>query len=149
MRPRTGGGALIKPLRRAVLVASLVSCSDPPEPQPAPRVCAPAPPPPTCSPLYEPTFTNVFERTLRPSCGLGGAACHTAKGRQGGLVFEDADEAYRALQAGQLSPGDPGCSALVVRLTATDPNLRMPPGRALAAEEQCAVARWIADGAKR
>ncbi len=135
-------------LHLAFVIGCSASCSDPSQP-PGLRVCAPAPPAAACVPLYEPTFSNVFERTLKPSCGLGGAACHTARGRQGGLVFEDADEAYRGLQAGQVAAGDPACSGVVVRLTAIDPNVRMPPGRALAAGEQCAVARWIADGAKR
>lgn len=135
-------------LRLAFVLGCSSSCSNASE-HPARRECAPAPPAPACAPAYEPTFTNVFERTLKPSCGRGGAACHTATGRQGGLVFENVDEAYEGLQAGPVAAGDPDCSGIVVRVTAADPNVRMPPGRALAAEEQCAIARWIADGAKR
>jgi hypothetical protein len=132
----------------ALAMWSMASCSQPADPEPPP-VCTTAAPPPTCAPAYEPTFANVFERTLKPSCGIGGAACHTARGRQGGLVFEEADEAYRGLSTGKVRAGDPSCSAVIVRLAETNPNVRMPPGRSLAADEQCAVVRWIADGAKR
>jgi hypothetical protein len=131
-----------------LLAVSMVgACSA--ESKQAPTVCADIVEPGTCMPAYEPTFANVFERTLRPSCGLGGAACHTSRGRQGGLVFEEAEEAYRGLLAGAVRAGDPRCSTLIVRLAARDPNVRMPPGAALAETDQCAVARWIADGAKR
>jgi len=131
----------------ALVVWSPAGCSE--HAEPAPRACTTAIAADTCAPLYEPTFANVFDRTLKPSCGIGGAACHTARARQGGLAFEDADEAFRGLHDGKIHPGDPACSALVVRLTASDPNVRMPPGRSISVEEQCAVARWIAEGAKR
>ena len=33
----------------------------------------------TCSPLYEPTFDNVYEQTLVQSCGVGAAAATARK----------------------------------------------------------------------
>jgi hypothetical protein len=103
-----------------------------------------------CAPLYEPTFDRVFARTLKPTCAKSGVSCHSAAGHQGGLAFEDADTSYRLLaQRGVVRVGDPACSGLVARVASSDPNLRMPPGLALSAAEQCALVRWIADGAKR
>ena len=71
---------------------------------------------------------------------------YTAPGHVTDIVLQEGE---RLAGTGPVAAGDPDCSGIVVRVTAADPNVRMPPGRALAAEEQCAIARWIADGAKR
>jgi hypothetical protein len=110
--------------------------------------------PTTCTPLYEPVFPEVFARTLRPSCALGGGACHAREGAKGGLVFDDQEEAHRRLTApvrgrAAVSPGDPGCSSLILRLVTDDPARAMPPGRHLPEAERCAILRWIRDGAPR
>jgi hypothetical protein len=110
--------------------------------------------PADCAPLYEPTFDNVYSRTIAPSCAVSGASCHAAEGRQGGLAFPDADAAYAALlgQDGgeaRVIPGDAACSEIVERLYATDPDVVMPRGAPLADPERCAVVKWIAAGAKR
>lgn len=100
-----------------------------------------------CTPAYEPTYAEVFENTLRPSCGKTGVSCH-AEGRQAGLGFVDAEQAYRDLhETSVVQAGAPACSRLVARLRETDPKLRMPPGRALDAAEVCAIVRWIERGA--
>lgn len=105
---------------------------------------------PTCAPLYEATYAQVFARTLQPTCARAGVSCHGAGGSQGGLSFEDADRAHAVLlERGFVKPGDARCSDLAVRLTASDPNVRMPPGRALAPAEVCAIQKWIAEGAKK
>ena len=105
---------------------------------------------PSCTPLYEPTFTNVFERTLVPTCGVEGSACHSADGAQNGLIFEDVDEAYRLLvDDGRVIPFDPSCSELGRRIATTDPRQVMPPGGRLAAAERCAILTWMANGAQR
>lgn len=131
--------------RALVLAVALVGC---PEENP-PLVCTDAIDAATCTPAYDPTFANVFGETLAPSCGIGGAACHTARGRNGGLVFEEIDESYRLINERAVRPGDPSCSSVMVRVTATDGNVRMPPGRSLPLGEQCAIAKWIAAGAQR
>lgn len=106
-----------------------------------------------CAPLYEPSYEQVFSRTLAPTCAPPGSACHAASGAKGGLVFEDADQAY-AMLLGQTDgeqrvlPGDPACSPLVIRLEADDSTV-MPPGAALSAAERCSVIQWIANGAER
>jgi hypothetical protein len=107
----------------------------------------------TCAPLYDPTFDQVFTRTLKPTCALSGASCHAAEGAMGGLVLTDADSAYAALLGqdggkGRVVAGDAACSLIIERLDATDARV-MPPGAPLADAERCAVAQWIQNGAKR
>lgn len=134
-------------LRRAALAAILVT----------PFACGPDDPPPrcttfdpVCAPLYEPTFEQIFQRTFKPSCALSGASCHAETGRQGGIAFEDPDRAHALLlETGAVKPGDATCSELAFRIRATEPFVRMPPGRSLSAAEQCTIQKWIADGAKR
>jgi len=116
--------------------------------------CAPSAPAPTCvdvsvdcAPLYDPTFEQVFTRTLRPTCAASGFACHAAKGAQGGLVFEEQRDAYARVSRTVVA-GDPRCSELVRRVTSTDPDVAMPPGKQLVAAEQCAIIQWVAAGAK-
>ncbi len=132
----------------AVTAIALLALSGCPAGDAAPRCTTP--PPETCAPLYEPTYEQLFTRTLAPSCALSGGSCHAAEGRQGGLAFVDADESYDLLvSTGSVRAGDPSCSELMVRVLATDPFERMPPGRALDPGAQCAIRTWIANGAKR
>ncbi len=107
-----------------------------------------------CAPAFQPTFQNVFDQVLQPSCGQGGDSCHAHAGAAGagdGLVFADIDAAYDALmQRGRVSPGDPECSAMVVRLETDNASIRMPPGNVpLDAGARCSIEQWIAQGAKR
>jgi hypothetical protein len=102
-----------------------------------------------CATAYEPTFDNVFQRTLRPSCALAGASCHASEGHQAGLVFEDPDVAHRLLLERPVVAGKPECSLLVRRVTSTDTSFMMPPGLPLTVGEQCAIAAWIDRGAAR
>ena len=73
-----------------------------------------------CSLLFQPTFDNVFDQVLKPTCGKEGGACHgdsEALGAMNGLVFEEIDGAYdNLIDGGYVTPGDPICSELVVRL---------------------------------
>jgi hypothetical protein len=139
----------------SALALSLLSssCGDDDD-APPPRACANVAPTlsnPTCTPLYEPSYANVFAKTLQPTCAKSGVSCHASTGRQGGLSFEDADEAYGLMldTTQAVRPGEPSCSAIVARIVALDGNVRMPPGRSLDAAEQCSVIQWIANGAKR
>jgi hypothetical protein len=101
-----------------------------------------------CSPLYEPTFQNVFERTLMPTCATGGAACHATDGAQKGLRLDEIELAY-ALLGSRLEPSDASCSHVVARLESTDAGYQMPPGRRLGDAERCSIERWIQAGASR
>jgi hypothetical protein len=142
--PWTAARALAAPL--AMSLALIGACSS--EADGGAQACTTYDP--ACAPLYEATYAQVFARTLQPTCAKSGVSCHAAGGGQGGLVFDDADRAHALLlDKGVVKPGDARCSELAVRLTASDPSVRMPPGRALDPAEICAIQRWIADGARR
>lgn len=108
-----------------------------------------------CTPLYTPDYAEIFDRTLRPTCGQAGSSCHAAEGAKGGLVFEDPDVAYDQLLNGsggrpaRVVPGDAACSPLVERIASTDPKRLMPPGRPLSEEVRCSIVKWIEGGAAR
>ena len=104
---------------------------------------------PACEPTYEPSYDAIFTRVLQPTCGKSGVSCHSTRGRQGALSFEDADVAYDELLASAVRPGNAACSELVVRLESTDSAERMPPPAAIPAEDRCAIVRWIQAGAPR
>lgn len=101
----------------------------------------------SCAPLYTPTFDNVYEMTLRDGCGSERAACHSAAGNQGGMSFATRSQAYAALRAGRVAPGDPGCSQMIVRTSSPGESYQMPPGDPLDAAERCALIQWVAAGA--
>jgi hypothetical protein len=128
----------------------MMACSNP---APATASCVTVQPA-TCSPLYDPTFDQIFTRTLHTTCAQEGGACHSASGAQGGLVYEDADAAYALLLGktdgrARVVPGDPSCSILIERVDAPDPSQTMPPGAELSAAERCSFETWIRNGAKR
>ena len=107
--------------------------------------------PSACSPLYSPTFDDVFTRTLTKTCALSGGACHAAEGDAGGLSFESADAAYEHLTGGtkpRVIAGDAACSLITVRIEAKDDRI-MPPGSPLSEAERCAIEQWIENGATR
>jgi hypothetical protein len=127
-------------MRLVWLVAALAACaSDPPPP------CITVDP--ACAPLYAPSFANVYAMTLQGTCGSERSSCHSAVGRQGGMSFEDPQHAYAALLAGRVTPGDPGCSKLVVRTSSPGADYQMPPGDPLGEAERCALIQWVASGA--
>lgn len=101
-----------------------------------------------CAPLYEPTFDNVFEKTLSTTCSAG-SSCHSSSSAQGGLTLDDIDAAYQGLTGGLVTPGDASCGELVARLSGADPATLMPPGQKLSDAERCALETWIRNGAKR
>jgi hypothetical protein len=103
----------------------------------------------SCMPLYPPTFDNIYNMTLRPKCV--GSGCHGGGG-QGGLGMSTIDGAYaELLEAEQLRvvPGDPACSEMIIRTTASEQAIKMPPGVSLLAAEKCALVQWVANGALR
>ncbi len=109
---------------------------------------------PSCSPLYTPSFDELFTRTLKPTCAQGGASCHGPSGAQGGLVFDDPDAAWAQLtgQNGEQPravAGDPACSEVVVRTHVSKEPWSMPPGQPLSEETQCVIRLWIEQGAER
>ena len=113
---------------------------------------------PTCKPLYDPPiYQTIFDKTFHPTCATGSGSCHTSDFAAGGLVFENADDAYSMLMQqskmygeARVVPGDAGCSLIVEKIESSDPSFRMPRGTIpLSAPEKCAIELWIANGAKR
>jgi hypothetical protein len=125
---------------------TLTACSDPPA-APAP-VCLDAGVDPSCTPAYEPTYDALYTNTFQPSCASRGVSCHASTGKQGGVDFGDREAGYTGLKS-KVRAGEPECSVLVHRVLATSGMVRMPPGRSLDPGEQCAIIKWIADGAQR
>jgi hypothetical protein len=124
------------------LTSMLVGCGDPP------LACAELDL--TCTPLYAPTFDNVYANTLATSCGDDRNACHSDSGRAGDLSLADPLTAYQELvdpAHDRVRPGDVACSTLVARVYSADEDLVMPAGSPLSAAEQCAIALWVAAGA--
>ena len=109
---------------------------------------------PDCDTAFTPTFTEVSERVLRPTCSAGGSACHSTEGAQGGLKLESPDDAYGMLVEGVgghnlVVPGNAESSELMVRIETTGEEWSMPPGSQLDAGERCAIQKWIEAGAAR
>lgn len=102
----------------------------------------------TCTPLYEPTFDNIYTNTLSVSCSVGNGTCHTSDASAGGLSFASADTAFAMLTDGRVDGGDASCSLLTQRIAATDSDV-MPPGKPLPEAERCAITQWINNGAAR
>ena len=105
----------------------------------------------SCAPGYVPTFTNVYNNTLRLGCGSDKGNCHSAAGRAGGLSLQSQDIAYEQLldpAHGRVKPGDAACSELVVRVHSPGEDYQMPPGDPLSAVERCALVQWVLQGAQ-
>ncbi len=99
----------------------------------------------SCAPLYEPTFENVYTQTIARSCGGERSPCHAAGG-DGNLPLTSRAQSYTALRA-RLTPGDPGCSDVIVRMHGAGEEYLMPPGAPLSGPERCAIAQWVEAGA--
>jgi len=130
-----------------VLMLALAGC--PSNPAEEPIVCLEAGALPSCTPAYEPTYENVYARTFQPTCAKSGFSCHSPEGKQGGLDFFDKEAVFADMRKSSVRAGSPECSSLVQRLVSLDPFVRMPPGKSLEADQQCAVIQWIANGAPR
>lgn len=127
----------------------LVGCSDPNPSGNAPPPCLDGGIDLACTPAYPATYDALYTNTFQKSCAASGVSCHAATGRQGGIDFSNPDVAYTALTERVVKPGAPECSILVHRVISTNGKVRMPPGRSLPPGEQCAIIKWIAEGAHR
>jgi hypothetical protein len=90
-----------------------------------------------------------YNRDVRPILAENCFSCHgpDSASRKAGLRLDKRDE---AIKLGAIVPGDPGQSALIERICATDPTERMPPPKTLkklSAAQKDVLQRWIADGA--
>jgi hypothetical protein len=108
-----------------------------------------------CAVGYSPTYTNIFQQSLRGTCGGPGVSCHGIDGAHAGLVFASEQESYDLLLGNtgtrpRVIPGDPDASLLVQRLECSSPLRRMPLNSdPLPATVRCAIVKWIAAGAVR
>jgi len=92
-----------------------------------------------------------FSREIQPLLAKRCFSCHGPDTQEGGLRLDDAATATRELDSGTraIVPGDEAASALLERITSTDPDLQMPPeGSRLTAAQVGAIRRWIAAGAE-
>ncbi len=95
-----------------------------------------------------------FSRQIR---GILSDRCFQCHGpdeaeRQAGLRLDQKESAFAELDSGQraIVPGDPESSEILRRLTADDPDLRMPPadfGRSVSQAEIELIRTWILQGA--
>ena len=97
-----------------------------------------------------------FSRDIRPILSESCFPCHgpDAAIRQAALRLDTPEGALTDRDSGGpvIVPGDPSQSELYLRISAEDPDERMPPGdfeRQLSAADVNAIRRWLADGAKR
>jgi len=91
-----------------------------------------------------------FSRDIQPVLAKRCFACHGPDTQEAGLRLDSAAGATAALADGAraIEPGKAAESAIIARITATDPDVRMPPeGPRLTAAQVAAITRWIDDGA--
>jgi len=104
-----------------------------------------------CAPGYVPTFTNVYNNTLKEGCGSTKSNCHSARNQAGQMSFESQDVAYEALLDAtkrRVVPGDPSCSEMIVRTDSPGEDYQMPPGDPLSVQDRCALIQWVLQGAQ-
>jgi hypothetical protein len=95
-----------------------------------------------------------FNREVRPILTENCYKCHGPDdgARKAGLRFDIRAEALKPTKSGDLAivPNAPEKSAMVARITAADPDDRMPPaatGKTLSPTQIETLRRWIAEGA--
>lgn len=93
-----------------------------------------------------------FAEQVRPLLSGKCFQCHgnDAASRKAGLRLDVADPGPESPKV--IEPGDPAASELLKRITAADPEDRMPPpahGEALTPDEIDVIRAWIAEGAPR
>jgi hypothetical protein len=99
----------------------------------------------------DPTWENVYEHILLPSCG--GGDCHV-EGRRGGFTLRTEADAWEGVSQ-RVEPGDPEASELYRRITPelckkADECDTMPLGRApLDPRLRDVIRAWIEAGAER
>ena len=92
-----------------------------------------------------------FNRDIRPILSDNCFACHgpDEKQRKAGLHLDTKEGAFSKTNV--IVPGNSAASRLIRRITAPDPEMRMPPpdsGRSLTDSQKALITRWIDQGAK-
>ncbi len=92
-----------------------------------------------------------FSRDIQPLLAKRCLACHGPDTQEAGLRLDDRGGATQELDSGAraIVPGQSAVSEILKRITATDPDIRMPPeGPRLTPAEVAALTTWIDDGAE-
>ena len=101
--------------------------------------------------------TISFNRDIRPILSDRCFLCHgpDAANREADLRLDIGEDAYKALEFGEgshvIKQGDPQQSEIYLRMTAADPDIRMPPPESkleLTTEEIQLIEKWIQQGAE-
>ena len=91
---------------------------------------------------------ELFEREIRPLLVEHCLDCHGAEEPDGGLRLDHADGWAVGGDSGPaIVAGDPAASLLMKVVDYSDPDLQMPPGGKLPAEDLATLKKWIAGGA--
>ena len=93
---------------------------------------------------------EFFEKNIRPVLVSRCYVCHSSSAPkvQGGFQLDSRDLLRKGGNSGSpITPGDPDSSLLIKALRYTDPNLKMPPGKALAPEVVANFVQWVRMGA--
>jgi len=105
----------------------------------------------SCCPTLAATEPVDFAREIQPLLAKRCFACHGPETQEAGLRL-DGEAASRAVldsQAQAVVPGDAAASGMLARITAEDPDTRMPPeGPRLTAAQVETIRRWIEAGAE-
>lgn len=99
-----------------------------------------------CATSYSPSFDNVYLNTIDKRCGTRDGSCHSSSG-DANLSFATREIAFESLLDGHVTPGDAGCSELIVRTIESGKDYSMPPDEALSETDRCALVKWVAAGA--
>ena len=96
-----------------------------------------------------------FNRDVRPILSGRCFACHgaDAASREASLRLDELKFAIKPAESGEpaIVPGDVGSSELIVRITANDPDLKMPPAdspKQLSEKQIATLTAWIEQGAE-
>ncbi|MCA8983935.1 MAG: PSD1 domain-containing protein [Planctomycetaceae bacterium] len=95
--------------------------------------------------------SHSFSRDIQPLLAKHCVLCHGPDDDSAGLRLDQHDRALAVLESGQraIVPGQPEASALLQRVSATDPAVRMPPeGDPLTPREIEMLREWIRGGAR-
>ena len=92
-----------------------------------------------------------FSTQIKPILNKNCISCHGGVKKSGGFSVLFEEEAFANTKSGHpaIIPGDPNGSEMIRRLTATDPEVRMPYERSPLSEEEIDLLKtWIKQGAK-
>jgi mono/diheme cytochrome c family protein len=92
-----------------------------------------------------------FARDVQPLLARRCYACHGPDTQEAGLRLDDRTTATAELDSGATAivPGSIAASEILARITAVDPEIRMPPeGPRLSADEIATLTAWIEAGAE-